>query len=166
MRGTDSNAWLQAIVKTQMGGVLTASPANSGMFYAIVVDTDETNASLAPGTMRVNIPQVNGQQPYPPMPYPGAIAPPAGTVVVVAFSGFGPVPLALGFIGWQGNEFRLGFGVPDAELGYIGDVYLDVTDSIIYGPKSDTGWGTGYAIGSGATGASKGFAIAMSVALG
>lgn len=166
MRGPDSNAWLQSIIKNQFGSTLTAVPANTGMFYAVVVDTDATNSSLAPGLMRVKIPQVNGQNPYAPIPYPGSTPPPAETTVVVAFTGFGPAPLALGFMNWQGSQFRIGSGAPAADLGYPGDTYLDYYSSNIYGPKTSSGWGSGHPLNSGNAGVTNGFVIAMSIALG
>ncbi len=167
MRGPDSNAWLQAVVKNQFGGTLTSIPANTGMFYAVVVDTDATNSSLETGLMRVKIPQINGQNPYPPTPYPGSTAPPAGTTAVVAFSGFGAVPMVLGFMNWQGSQFRMGSGAPASSLGSVGDTYLDYTASVIYGPKTSTGWGTGHTIGgSGGSGVTSVTAGDSSITIG
>lgn len=47
-----------------------------------------------------------------------------------------------GVAGKDGGVFYSGTGVPATSLGKKGDIYLDKTGSNLYGPKSDTGWGT------------------------
>lgn len=39
------------------------------------------------------------------------------------------------------ETWRSGSGPPNAELGFPGDFYLDLTTSGYYGPKTDAGWG-------------------------
>jgi hypothetical protein len=53
-----------------------------------------------------------------------------------------------------GSPVLAGDGEPAVALGNVGDIYIDTTNSILYGPKSAVGWGAGTAIGSGAGGVS------------
>ena len=57
-----------------------------------------------------------------------------------------------GIPGKDGNLFYSGTGAPAATLGKVGDMYLNKTNSTLYGPKTDAGWGTGVNL-KGATGA-------------
>lgn len=41
----------------------------------------------------------------------------------------------------QGSMILSGEGVPSAEKGQIGDYYLDLSSSALYGPKTKDGWG-------------------------
>ena len=41
----------------------------------------------------------------------------------------------------KGNIIHSGMGVPDASLGNIGDYYLDLASSNLYGSKTAEGWG-------------------------
>ena len=41
----------------------------------------------------------------------------------------------------KGNIIHSGMGVPDASLGNIGDYYLDLASSNLYGSKTTEGWG-------------------------
>lgn len=43
--------------------------------------------------------------------------------------------------GVNGRSWVGGQGVPGRESGGIGDLYLDVTSGMVFGPKSDQGWG-------------------------
>jgi hypothetical protein len=44
----------------------------------------------------------------------------------------------------KGNSPVLaGTGAPAAGLGNVGDLYLDTASSLLYGPKTLAGWGTG-----------------------
>jgi hypothetical protein len=53
-----------------------------------------------------------------------------------------------------GSPVLAGDGEPPAALGNVGDIYIDTTNSVLYGPKSSEGWGVGTSIGSGAGGVS------------
>jgi len=44
--------------------------------------------------------------------------------------------------GVAGSQIYSGSGAPDASLGVDGDYYLDNTAYQLYGPKTDSGWGT------------------------
>lgn len=57
--------------------------------------------------------------------------------------------------GIAGSQILSGSGVPAADLGTIGDYYLDKSTKAIFGPKTADGWGEGTSlVGSrGATGA-------------
>ncbi|SEK17650.1 collagen-like domain-containing protein [Parapedobacter koreensis] len=57
-----------------------------------------------------------------------------------------------GIAGEDGSMFYSGGGQPATALGKIGDMYLDRTNSLLYGPKSADGWGTALNL-KGATGA-------------
>ncbi len=50
---------------------------------------------------------------------------------------------AQGIPGKDGNLFYYGNGAPAANVGNVGDMYLDKTASELYGPKTASGWGTG-----------------------
>lgn len=44
--------------------------------------------------------------------------------------------------GEDGSQIHSGTGSPDASLGVVGDYYLDKDNFDLYGPKTDSGWGT------------------------
>lgn len=44
--------------------------------------------------------------------------------------------------GEDGSQIHSGSGAPDASLGSIGDYYLDEDSYDLYGPKTESGWGT------------------------
>ncbi len=44
--------------------------------------------------------------------------------------------------GEDGSQIHSGTGAPDASLGVVGDFYLDKSSYELYGPKTDSGWGT------------------------
>ena len=44
--------------------------------------------------------------------------------------------------GEDGSQIYSGTGSPDASLGVVGDYYLDKDNFDLYGPKTDSGWGT------------------------
>lgn len=52
--------------------------------------------------------------------------------------------------GSAGTELYSGSGAPTLGIGSMGDHYLDITNSIFYGPKKAT-WGIGYPLGIAAT---------------
>ncbi len=58
------------------------------------------------------------------------------TKVVVRAPGVG------GPAGPQGSMIRSGPGLPSNLIGNVGDMWLNTNTSIIYGPKSNTGWPT------------------------
>ena len=41
----------------------------------------------------------------------------------------------------KGNLILSGIGAPDASLGNVGDYYLDLSNSYLYGAKTAQGWG-------------------------
>lgn len=62
---------------------------------------------------------------------------------------------AQGVAGVNGTKILSGATVPAADLGAIGDYYLRTSSSVLYGPKTNEGWGTGVSLkgAAGATGA-------------
>ena len=44
--------------------------------------------------------------------------------------------------GEDGSEIHAGSGAPDASLGDLGDFYLDQANYDMYGPKTESGWGS------------------------
>jgi len=48
----------------------------------------------------------------------------------------------VGPAGEDGSEMYAGEGAPGSDMGSNGDYYLDKNTGEIYGPKTDTGWGT------------------------
>lgn len=46
-----------------------------------------------------------------------------------------------GIPGKDGAVIHKGNGIPATTLGNVGDMYLDVTNSMLYGPKTATDWG-------------------------
>lgn len=48
--------------------------------------------------------------------------------------------------GPAGSTVLSGNGAPSSTTGKNGDFYLDLTSSLFYGPKSTTGWGTGFSM--------------------
>lgn len=57
--------------------------------------------------------------------------------------------------GKDGSVILAGTAAPQASDGNEGDYYLDKTNSLLYGPKTSSGWGTGLSLkgSTGATGA-------------
>src|SRR5690606_28955634 len=51
----------------------------------------------------------------------------------------------------DGTKIISGTAVPAANLGAIGDFYLRTSNSMLYGPKTNDGWGSGVSL-KGATG--------------
>jgi hypothetical protein len=47
-----------------------------------------------------------------------------------------------GIPGKDGAVIHSGDGPPPESLGAVGDMYLDKTNAVLYGPKSSSGWGT------------------------
>lgn len=65
---------------------------------------------------------------------------------------------AQGIQGPGGSQVLNGTGIPAATIGKAGDFYLDVSKSALYGPKTETGWGSSVSLigptgAQGATGA-------------
>jgi hypothetical protein len=65
-----------------------------------------------------------------------------------------------GMDGRDGSQILNGTGLPNSEIGAIGDYYLDSQSARLFGPKSEEGWGNGTSLrgpqggsgGSGSTG--------------
>gem|GEM_PF-1524098 len=49
---------------------------------------------------------------------------------------------AQGIPGMDGASIIFGNGLPDNNNGKIGDIYLDISTSLLYGPKNSQGWGS------------------------
>jgi hypothetical protein len=47
---------------------------------------------------------------------------------------------ATGAPGTAGSQIYSGSGIPSASLGVVGDYYMDTTNSLLYGPKTNGGW--------------------------
>jgi hypothetical protein len=54
----------------------------------------------------------------------------------------------------SGSTLYIGSTLPSLTIGAVGDFYLDVTNGMVYGPKTSTDWGKGYPLKGpiGATG--------------
>lgn len=57
-----------------------------------------------------------------------------------------------GATGADGTKILGGTAAPAADAGAVGDYFFDKTDKVLYGPKTDAGWGDGTTL-IGATGA-------------
>jgi hypothetical protein len=57
-------------------------------------------------------------------------------------SGWGDVSKLNGEDGQDGSQIHAGDGPPDISVGVVGDYYLDQTNKDLYGPKTDSGWGS------------------------
>ncbi|MGM0546122.1 MAG: hypothetical protein ACQEST_05310 [Bacteroidota bacterium] len=53
-----------------------------------------------------------------------------------------PGVVLMGDDGEDGTHIHSGSGSPDASLGVVGDFYIDVANQNLYGPKTDSGWGS------------------------
>lgn len=78
----------------------------------------------------------------------GAVGPAGSTGAIGAVGPAGPA----GANGASGSVIYSGAITPDATTGATGDFYLDLGTGLLYGPKTATGWGTGFSL-KGATGA-------------
>jgi hypothetical protein len=58
--------------------------------------------------------------------------------------------------GVAGSQIYSGTGAPAANLGQIGDYYLDKSNGNFYGPKTANGWGSPIALGNGSGSGSQG----------
>lgn len=58
-----------------------------------------------------------------------------------------------GIAGADGTKIHSGTAAPDVNLGAEGDFYLRTSNSVLYGPKTSTGWGAGSSL-KGAAGTS------------
>lgn len=50
--------------------------------------------------------------------------------------------------GTPGTSIRTGTGAPAADSGRTGDFYIDTTNLVLYGPRTEAGWGTGISMRS------------------
>jgi len=53
-----------------------------------------------------------------------------------------PIIVLMGNDGEDGNQIHSGNGAPGDTLGQVGDFYIDMNEMDLYGPKTDSGWGT------------------------
>ena len=51
--------------------------------------------------------------------------------------------------GPRGTQVLSGTGNPSPTIGLIGDQYINTTTGFIFGPKTESGWGSGVLLGSG-----------------
>ena len=49
--------------------------------------------------------------------------------------------------GTAGSKIHAGTGIPAQNIGNNGDWYVDTQNKMLYGPKTDQGWGSGLALG-------------------
>lgn len=49
--------------------------------------------------------------------------------------------------GTAGSKIHAGTGIPAQNIGNNGDWYIDTQNKMLYGPKTDQGWGSGLALG-------------------
>ena len=84
----------------------------------------------------------------------GAVGPQGATGATGAAGPVGPAGPA-GADGKDGSVIYSGSTVPASTTGAIGDFYINLTTGLLYGPKTDAGWGTGCSLKgpTGATGA-------------
>jgi hypothetical protein len=84
----------------------------------------------------------------------GAVGPQGTTGATGAQGPIGPAGPA-GANGQNGSVIYSGNGAPAAATGAAGDFYIDLTTGLLYGPKTSSGWGTGFSLkgAAGATGA-------------
>ena len=64
--------------------------------------------------------------------------------VIVLSSDIGPQ-------GPRGTQVLSGASAPSPVIGLIGDQYINTTTGILFGPKTESGWGNGVLIGNGLT---------------
>lgn len=57
-----------------------------------------------------------------------------------------------GAAGTNGTVIYSGTTIPAASTGAIGDFYIDLATGIFYGPKTNTGWGSGFSLTANALG--------------
>lgn len=57
----------------------------------------------------------------------------------------------LGLQGARGSQILSGDTDPSIVIGLIGDQYINTTTGTIFGPKTESGWGTGVVLGTGLT---------------
>lgn len=51
--------------------------------------------------------------------------------------------------GPRGTQVLSGAGNPSPVIGLIGDQYINTTTGMLFGPKTESGWGSGVLLGSG-----------------
>jgi hypothetical protein len=104
MRSNSSNSNLQQILRSQYNINVDAEQFKD-IYYGTVLQTDAMVSGLTPppiqaGSLTLIIPSINPNTVWGPVPYPGNIAPPAGTQAIVSFDSR-QNPVVLGFIGWS-----------------------------------------------------------------
>ncbi|MHA4806999.1 hypothetical protein ACX0G9_02770 [Flavitalea flava] len=86
---------------------------------------------------------------------------PAGATGATGATGAAGATGAVGPVGANGTVIYSGSGAPSGTTGGLGDFYLDQMASVLYGPKTSSGWGVGFSLvgapgadgANGATGA-------------
>lgn len=61
------------------------------------------------------------------------------------------IPGDYGPQGPRGTQVLSGTGNPSPIIGLIGDQYINTTAGTLFGPKTESGWGSGVVLGSGLT---------------
>ncbi|MEI6713570.1 MAG: DNRLRE domain-containing protein [Verrucomicrobiota bacterium] len=77
---------------------------------------------------------------------PRGFAGPQGPVGEVGPRGESGAPGVDGLSGENGHSILSGFGEPNADLGSVGDHYVDRTSLTFYGPKTPEGWDLGLSL--------------------
>jgi hypothetical protein len=129
---------IQLISKNLFGNLQINTPNFEGAYSGLIFDTDFTNTDLQAGNCRIQIPMLDPKFVWPESPYPGAWSPPNGTKVSVVFNLESSLPVIIGYLGHSTGYFRSGVGAPSADIGNIGDYYIDTASKTFYGPKKFT----------------------------
>ena len=138
----DPNTLVQKMLKQHYGFTYVDAPQHQGSHYATVIDTDLTNPSVSKGNMRLTIPSLGPNNVWKEIPYIGEVAPPNNTTVVVGFDHESRRPVHHGYIGFHPCQTRFGAGAPSSNLGHVGDVYINISNAMIY-KKTAKGWDSG-----------------------
>jgi hypothetical protein len=154
MRSNSSSAHLQNYFRTQFN-IPVDSNQYEGIYYGRVVQTDDTVAGQNPapisrGNMTLVVPTLNPTTVWGPVPYPSDVSPPVGTICSVLFDK-NATPYVIGFYGWTPHRTLYGSSnPPSSSTGHIGDYYIYTgttgIKSMIFGPKTHSGWGSGTTI--------------------
>ncbi len=113
--------------------LMTIGEQVKGIYYAEVLQTDVSigimsGSPIPTGQMTVSIKTLNSSGVYGPMPYPGKIAPPVGTLCAVGFNASNN-PVALCFYGWNPG---VNGTVPLAKLTTLGSAgSLTIVEGLI-----------------------------------
>jgi hypothetical protein len=91
------------------------------MTNTVSVDTSEVNVTVVENVVEINV---------------------CENIVEVTTGTTGPQ-------GPRGTQVLSGANNPSAIIGLIGDQYINTTTGFLFGPKTESGWGSGVLLGSG-----------------